>query len=119
MPPACLGQLDVRLLVHLTRSPGNSRSRMSSDHGPTPSSILSCIDHFAMSMICLPKHKDPGISSFTSPAFLVPLCSLVRLFRFYPGIDVDARLRLKRLPRIHSARAQDQRDLEVLSAHGR
>ena len=37
--PACLGRLDVRLLVRLIRSLGNSR--VSSDHGPTPSSILS------------------------------------------------------------------------------
>jgi hypothetical protein len=37
--PACLGRLDVRLLARLTRSLGNSR--MSSDHGSTPSSILS------------------------------------------------------------------------------
>jgi hypothetical protein len=71
-------------------------------------------------MLCLPKHEDPGfISLFTSPAFLVSLCLLVTRFRFYPGIDVDARLRLKQLPRIHSARAQDQHDVEVLSAHGR
>jgi hypothetical protein len=37
--PACLGRLDVCLLARLTRSLGNSR--VSSDHGPTPSSILS------------------------------------------------------------------------------
>jgi hypothetical protein len=37
--PACLGRLDVRLLARLTDFLGNSR--VSSDHGPTPSPILS------------------------------------------------------------------------------
>jgi hypothetical protein len=112
---ACLGRLDVRFLARLTRSLGNSR--VSSDYGPTPSPILSIVSTALLRRLRLsvyPSAKTPGlIPSFLRPSSLIPLCLLVRRLRSRPGVDVDARLRLKQPPRRYSARAQDRCDLEV------
>ena len=91
------------------------------DQLPLLSRQLSRLLHFAESdfMLSLPQHNGPKfIHCFIRPS-LFPLCLRVRWFRFHPGIDVDARLCLKQLPRQRSARAQGHWDLGVLSAHGR
>ena len=100
---------------------------MSSDYGRTTASILLIASTTLLrqilldSMLCLPKRKSSGftICLFSLPVFLVlPLRLLVRRFSFFPGVDVDARLRLKQPPRQYSTRAQDRHDLEALSAYG-
>jgi len=95
------------------------------DHRPLLSCQLRRPFRFAESdqtgkLSVYPSAKTPRlILCLLRLSSLFPLCLLVRRFRFHPGVDVDARLRLKQPPRRHSGRTQDRHDLEVFSAHGR
>jgi hypothetical protein len=67
--PACLVRLDVRLLARLTRSLENSR--MSSDHRPTNSPIMSISSTASLYALSTQARKPWVYSLFSSLVFLV------------------------------------------------
>ena len=107
--PACLGRLDVRLLACLTRTLGNSC--LSSDHGPNDPFYLvnraPLLDFTLCSVYPSAKTLALLFVFFACLPCFLPAYLLDGLdSRFSPGVGVDARHRLKQLPRRNSARSR-------------